>query len=295
MPPAMNVMTRIEQALGNAVAIGAAPGCPPRLAEAVRHAVFPGGARVRPRLCLAVAWACGDDDPAAADAAAAAIELMHCASLVHDDLPCFDDAPLRRGKPSVHKAFGEQLAVLAGDALIVLAFETLARGLTASPQRLPPLLLILSQSVGLPLGIIAGQALESESQVALEAYHQGKTGSLFAAATMAGAVAAGGEADAWRTLGERIGEAYQVADDIRDVAASLEDLGKPVGQDDAHGRPSAARELGVQGAVRRLDQLVAEAVASIPPCPGVTQLQALIQSEVRRILPAGLAPQSQVA
>ena len=87
---------------------------------------FPGGARIRPRLCLAVAQACGEDQPAVTDAAAAAIELLHCASLVHDDLPCFDDAPIRRGKPSVHRAFGEQLAVLAGDALIVLAFETLA-------------------------------------------------------------------------------------------------------------------------------------------------------------------------
>ena len=93
----------------------------------LRYAVFPGGARIRPRLCLAVAQACGEDQPAVTDAAAAAIELLHCASLVHDDLPCFDDAPLRRGKPSVHRAFGERLAVLAGDALIVLAFETLAR------------------------------------------------------------------------------------------------------------------------------------------------------------------------
>ena len=110
-------------------------GCPPRLADALRYAVFPGGARIRPRLCLAVAPACGDDDPAASDAAAAAIELLHCASLVHDDLPCFDDADLRRGRPSVHRAFGEPLAVLAGDALIVLAFETLARGARRCARR----------------------------------------------------------------------------------------------------------------------------------------------------------------
>jgi geranylgeranyl pyrophosphate synthase len=96
-----------------------------KLAAAMRHAVFPGGARIRPQLCLAVARACGDSDPALADAAAAAIELLHCASLVHDDLPCFDDAPLRRGRASVHCAFGERLAVLAGDALIVQAFQTL--------------------------------------------------------------------------------------------------------------------------------------------------------------------------
>ena len=99
---------------------------PPLLAAAMRHAVFPGGARIRPQLCLAVARACGDAHPALADAAAAAIELLHCASLVHDDLPCFDDAATRRGQPSVHAAYGERLAVLAGDALIVLAFQTLA-------------------------------------------------------------------------------------------------------------------------------------------------------------------------
>ncbi|MEE7477910.1 polyprenyl synthetase family protein, partial [Methylobacterium hispanicum] len=117
---------RIETALEVAVSSAEAPGAPPLLAEAIRYAVFPGGHRIRPRLCLAVARACGDDDPEAADAAAVAIELLHCASLVHDDLPCFDDAPLRRGKPAVHVAYGPALAVLTGDALIVAAFEALA-------------------------------------------------------------------------------------------------------------------------------------------------------------------------
>ena len=124
----MDPMQRIEQALSAALTGTELPGGPPRLAAAVRHAVIPGGARVRPRLCVAVALACGDDDPALTDATAAALELLHCASLVHDDLPCFDDSPLRRGVPSVHSAFGERLAVLAGDALIVLAFQLLAPG-----------------------------------------------------------------------------------------------------------------------------------------------------------------------
>lgn len=144
----MDAATRIEQALTVAVARAGGPGCPPRLAEAVRHAVFPRGARIRPRLTLAVAEACGGDDPGAADAAAAAIELLHCASLVHDDLPCFDDAATRRGKPSVHRAFGEPLAVLAGDALIVLAFQTLARGAVQAPDRLAALVMTLGQAVG---------------------------------------------------------------------------------------------------------------------------------------------------
>ena len=107
---------RIEQALQAALATVAVPSCPPRLLAAMHHSVFPAGARVRPRLTLAVAAACGEDDPGATDAAACAIEFMHCASLVHDDLPCFDDAATRRGVPTVHKAFGEPLAVLAGDA-----------------------------------------------------------------------------------------------------------------------------------------------------------------------------------
>src|SRR6201995_4501313 len=131
----MDVATRIERALNEAVGLSDQPGCPPRLAAAMRAAVFPKGARVRPRLCHAVARACGDDEPKATEAAGAAIELLHCASLVHDDLPCFDDAALRRGKPSVHTAFGQRLAVLAGDGLIALAFEALGRAGDRAPQR----------------------------------------------------------------------------------------------------------------------------------------------------------------
>src|SRR5262249_58610889 len=119
--------TRVVCALHELGGWAARPACPRRLSAAMRGAVFPKGARVRPRLCHAVASACGDDEPRATEAAGAAIELLHCASLVHDDLPCFDDAALRRGRPSVHAAFGEPLAVLAGDALIVLAFQAMAR------------------------------------------------------------------------------------------------------------------------------------------------------------------------
>src|SRR5215208_7414616 len=110
---AMDAVSRIERTLSASLERVDTQGAPPLLAAAMHHAVFPRGARIRPRLCLAVAAACGGDDPAAADAAAAAIELMHCASLIHDDLPCFDNADMRRGRPSVHRAFGEPLAVLA--------------------------------------------------------------------------------------------------------------------------------------------------------------------------------------
>jgi geranylgeranyl diphosphate synthase type II len=285
----MEPMSRIERALNVAVGRAEAPGCPPLLAAAMRHAVFPRGARIRPRLCLAVAMACGDDAPDMADAAAAAIELLHCASLVHDDLPCFDNADTRRGKPSVHRAFGEPLAVLAGDALIVLAFQTLAYAAGCAPQRLPALMLTVGRSVGVPCGIVAGQAWECETAADLAQYQREKTGALFAAATVSGAAAAGAEAECWRLLGERLGEAYQVADDIRDVASTSAELGKPIGQDAALGRPSAVQELGLDGAIARLEELAEGAVAAVPSCPGANGLRAHILSETRRLLPKELA------
>jgi geranylgeranyl diphosphate synthase type II len=288
----MPSVTRIEQALEAAVATATTPGCAPLLAAAVRHAVFPGGARIRPRLCLAVARACGDDQPALSDAAAVALELLHCASLVHDDLPCFDDAPTRRGKPSVHRAFGERIAVLAGDALIVLAFQTLARGAATSPRRLAALVNIVARAVGMPGGIVAGQAWESESHVGLAEYQRAKTGVLFGAATMAGAESAGAEAAPWRLLGERLGEAFQVADDLRDVLATEDELGKPIGQDKRLGRPSAVGQMGVEGATAHLKRLITEAVDSIPQCSGAAGLKTLIQLEAQRFLPPRLAQQA---
>ena len=285
----MDAVARIERTLNAAIERAEAPGAPPRLAAAMRHAVFPRGARIRPRLCLAVAAACGDDHPAVSDAAAAAIELLHCASLVHDDLPCFDDAATRRGRKSVHVAFGEELAVLAGDALIVLAFETLARGAARSPRRLAALLRCVAQSVGAPRGIVAGQAWECESAVSLTDYQRSKTGSLFVAATVAGAIAAGAEPEPWRMLGATLGEAYQVADDLRDILCDEEELGKPIGQDAARLRPNAAALLGIGGAKNRLEQLVRAAVESIPPCPGAVELRATIKAQTSQFFPRQLA------
>ncbi|MFN0218718.1 MAG: polyprenyl synthetase family protein [Hyphomicrobium sp.] len=285
----MDATTRIEKALELAIERAEAPESPPKLAAALRYAVFPGGARIRPRLCLAVAAACGDDQPGLTDSAAAAIELLHCASLVHDDLPCFDAAELRRGKPTVHKAFGESQAVLVGDALIVMAFEGLARGAALIPARLPGLLMTIARSTGMPNGIIAGQAWEDEPNIQLSRYHKAKTGSLFAASTVAGALAAGAEPDRWRLLGERLGEAYQVADDIHDLLTASEDMGKPSGQDAAHNRPSATAELGLSGAVDRLQQLLSEAVGSIPPCPGAQELRGIIMAASKAFVPKGVA------
>lgn len=285
----MDIKSRLETALAGALDGACTQPCPPRMTEAMRYAVFPGGHRIRPRLALAVSWACGEDDVQAADAAAAAIELLHCASLVHDDMPCFDDAALRRGKPSVHKAYGEPTALLVGDALIVLAFEVLAKGAARRPRRLADLTRIVARAVGAPGGICAGQAWECEPFVEIGAYHRAKTGALFAGATMAGAVAAGQPGEAWRAFGELIGEAFQVADDISDAAARPEMIGKPVGQDAAFGRPNAARELGIGGALSKLDDLAGRAVAAIPSCPGETALKGLVLKETRSFLPKELA------
>jgi geranylgeranyl diphosphate synthase, type II len=282
---------RIEAALKASLLGGQSLGHPPRLAAAMRHAVFPGGARIRPKLVLAVALACGEDDPALTDAAAASIELLHCASLVHDDLPCFDDAATRRGLPSVHRAYGERLAVLAGDALIVAAFQVLAERTRCHLSRLPALMQTISRGVGMPMGIVAGQAWECEPQVSLREYQQAKTGALFAAATMAGAQAAGAQASPWRSLGEQLGLTYQVADDIRDVALGSEVLGKPSGQDLALGRPSVARELGLEGAIVEFQRLVGLTLSAVPACPGEAFLRSLIRREADRLVPRTLLPE----
>ena len=279
--------TRIETALATAIAKAEA-GAPPALASAIRFAVFPGGARVRPRLCLAVAKACGDDAPQLADAAAASIEFLHCASLVHDDLPCFDNAAVRRGKPSVHRAFGEPLAVLVGDALIVLSFETLIQMSAAAPERLLPLLTTLARAAGAPQGLVAGQAWESEPRPPIEEYHRAKTGSLFAAATMAGALAAGCDPAPWRLMGEKLGEAYQVADDLLDAIAQPHEAGKPTLRDADLARPSAVTGWGVDGAVTRLRWLVAQAVESVPECTASDPLRALVLKLADRLVPAQL-------
>ncbi|MEE4236072.1 MAG: polyprenyl synthetase family protein [Anderseniella sp.] len=286
----MDEIARIEQTLEAVIERATAADCPPLLAGAVRHAVFPGGARIRPRLCLAVAAACAEDIPDLTDAAASAIELLHCASLIHDDLPCFDDADIRRGKPSVHVAYGEPCAVLAGDAMIIMAFELLGRQIQTSlePRRVAEIIRIIAGSVGMPRGITAGQAWELEPTTGLVDYQRAKTGSLFAASTEAGAAAAGFECSQWRQLGECLGEAYQVADDIRDVAGTVEEIGKPIGQDVTHGRPSAVAQLGMDGAKARLKRLVGEAMASIPDCPGRDELRIEIAHQSRRFIPREL-------
>ncbi|WP_135447136.1 polyprenyl synthetase family protein [Tabrizicola caldifontis] len=290
----MDLFPRIDAALREAVRLAQGPDgeTPQRLAAALDHATMSGGARVRPTILLSVALACGDDRPGLSDAAAAALELIHCASLVHDDLPAFDNADLRRGKPSVHRAYGEPVAILAGDSLIVLAFEVLARAGIIAPDRGLRLVCNLAQRTGMPGGICAGQGWESEPLVNLGAYHRAKTGSLFVAATQMGAIAAGQEPEPWEELGARIGEAFQVADDLKDALLTEAETGKPAGQDAVHGRPNAVALMGVQGAVRHLKDILGGAIASIPACPGEARLAGMVRAYAERMTPVNLGAQA---
>ena len=288
----MSLMERTERALSRHFELACGSGAPPRLVQAMRHAVFSGGARIRPQLCMAVAVACGDDRAELTDAAAVALELMHCASLVHDDMPAFDDADTRRGRPTVHKAFSEPLALLAGDGLIVMAYQVLLQAGAGQSERLLPLMDNLTRGVGLPAGIVAGQAWECESAADLSQYQRAKTGALFVSATCAGAISSGSDPSPWAPLGDFLGEAYQVADDIRDVLVDADSLGKPAGQDALHARPSAAHALGLEGAIAHFQSLIDRAGASIPVCSCRDMLRQLVLREAERLVPAALCEQA---
>jgi geranylgeranyl diphosphate synthase, type II len=274
----MDAEVSFETVLSEAVIAASPVDCPPLLKEALHYAVFPGGARIRPKLVQAVARACGAGAPGAVMAAASAIELLHCASLVHDDLPCFDDASVRRGKVSVHVRFGERIAVLAGDALIAQSFGVVAD--------YPALVRIMAEAAS---GICAGQAWECEPTMDVARYQRAKTGSLFAACTMMGAAVAERSPHVWRACGMQIGEAFQVADDLRDVGGNAGEIGKPTGQDAAHGLPNMVSQLGYEGATNHFEALLAQVVESVPDCPGRVALGQQIVAVSRAMVPKHLA------
>jgi geranylgeranyl diphosphate synthase type II len=282
---------RIEAAIQRHICSAAVNGpAPSGLHKAIDYSVFPGGARIRPVILTSVALACGDDQPATTDAAAAALEFIHCASLVHDDLPCFDNAPTRRGKPTVHRQFSETTAVLAGDSLIVGAFTTLTSQPDVDARRACSLVAHLANYTGFPNGICAGQAWEDEDAIDLKSYHLSKTGALFIAATQMGAIAAGHDPDPWQELGARIGQAFQIADDLMDVVCADQDMGKPSGQDAKNNRPNAVSEHGVDGAKQLLNDILGGAIASIPSCPGEAELAKMVQLQSSRLMSVNRQP-----
>lgn len=261
---------------------------PPKLKKAIRHALFPLGGMVRPKLSLAVAQANGNEDWDLAMSGAVAVEFLHNASLVHDDLPCFDDALLRRGKPSVHTAYGEDVAVLTGDGLIAAAFETIAENGSKNPMKTSRMLLELARALGSSRGLVAGQAWEIETRADVSLVHSYKTSALFEAAAVFGAISADVDEEPWRRLAYIIGQAYQSADDLMDTMGSTMLSGKSSGRDSVLGRPNAVFAFGLQGAVDRHEKLMHQALEAVPECKGQQELLELVTKIMLRLCPPGL-------
>jgi geranylgeranyl diphosphate synthase, type II len=227
---------RVEEALRRLVPPESTP--PESIHKAMRYSLFAGGKRIRPILCIAAAQAVSDS-PAGIESAACALELIHTYSLIHDDLPALDNDDLRRGRPTCHKVFGEAIAILAGDALLTLAFQVLAQ-LDCEPERKTRLIEELALAAGTVDGMIGGQVhdLEGEGEhptaALLEAIHRAKTGALLKASLRMGAIYAGANDDQLQALscyGEHIGLAFQIVDDVLDVEQPSEALGKTAGKD----------------------------------------------------------------
>jgi geranylgeranyl diphosphate synthase type II len=212
---------------------------PETIHRAMRYSLFAGGKRIRPILCLEAARAVSDA-PDGAPTAACALEFVHTYSLIHDDLPALDNDDYRRGKLTCHKVFGEAMAILAGDALLTLAFETLSAMDSIPADRKARMIAELATAAGTVGGMIAGQVadLEGEGQTPsaalLESIHRAKTGALLRASLRLGAICVGAGAEQYKALsgyGEHIGLAFQIVDDILDVEQSTETLGKTAGKD----------------------------------------------------------------
>jgi geranylgeranyl diphosphate synthase type II len=252
--------TRVEKALSARMA-ELAVRAPKRLAEAMGYSLLAGGKRLRPVLCLAFAEAvAGSTSRGPAEAAACAVEMIHTYSLIHDDLPAMDDDDLRRGRPTNHKMYGEAMAILAGDALLTDAFLGLSQ----------PLAQELALAAG-SAGMVGGQVLDiAEDRPAEEAYllrlHRAKTGALIKCACRMGAIAGGGSDSALaaaETYGDAVGLGFQIADDILDVTASAEAMGKPTGADAAAGRHTFPAVVGLERSRALASEQVQRAIAAI--------------------------------
>ena len=260
----------------------------PRILEAMRYSLLDGGKRLRG--CI-VMWCCeiihGQTNENA-ELAAAAIEMVHCYSLIHDDLPAMDDDNFRRGKPSSHKAFDEATAILAGDGLLTYAFEILSR---AKPEKAAvSMILALAQAAG-PAGMIAGQMADIEAENAvpaldkLEYIHNNKTAKMFAASAVMGALAAGAndrQIENFRQFGLKSGLCFQIADDILDVESTGQQLGKTAGKDAAQGKMTYPALMGIEKARQIKEKLTAEAVESLKSFDNADILVELVEYLLKR-------------
>ncbi len=250
---------------------------PARLTSAMRYSLFAGGKRIRPVLCLAAAEAAGGREEDALFAACA-LEMVHTYSLIHDDLPAMDDDDLRRGRPTCHRAFDEATAVLAGDALLTLAFEVLAdpaEGKSLDPAARLRMVRELSVAAGWR-GMVGGQQADMEGEgkdpdfPTLEYIHTHKTGALLRAAVLLGGLAAGAGDEVMKALaafGGKAGLAFQVVDDILDLTATTEDLGKDAGSDEERKKMTYPALFGLEESRLRAKSLIEEAKAALAPVP----------------------------
>ena len=247
---------------------------PPRLTDAMRHGTLNGGKRLRPFLLVESARAVSGEADEGVARVAAALECIHCYSLIHDDLPAMDDDDLRRGRPTVHRAYDDATAILAGDALMTIAFDLIASRETALPDAVrAELVAMLSRASGVG-GMAGGQmldllaesdALDENGVMRLQAM---KTGALIRFACEGGAVAGGAggaERDALRRFGETVGLAFQLADDLLDVTQTAEAMGKATGKDAGQGKGTLVALRGIDWTRERLDTLVGEAEAILEP------------------------------
>ena len=246
---------------------------PSELHSAMRYSVLAGGKRLRPALCIA-AYSIYHDNREAILPVASALELAHTYSLIHDDLPAMDDDDYRRGMPSCHKKFGEATAILAGDALLTLTFETMASCTHFEAARLNQAIVRLSRALGTRDGMISGQVLDLAAEgrdlsvSELEEIHRSKTGALLSASVWIGAWLAGAgtvDLDALLRFGQRIGLAFQIVDDVLDVTESRETLGKTAGKDRERRKATYPALLGVDQSRRHVRELTEQAREAVIP------------------------------
>jgi geranylgeranyl diphosphate synthase type II len=244
---------------------------PTSIHRAMRHSVFAGGKRLRPILCMEGARVIAGNLPAGVEDLGAALEMLHTYSLIHDDLPALDNDDLRRGRPTCHKAFGEAIAILAGDALQTQAYETLAR-LRCSADARVRIIEEIARGTGTVDGMIGGQVVDLEAEhtrpdlAMLEYIHRAKTAALITASVVSGGLYAGAPDDALanlRSFGQKIGLAFQIVDDVLDVTQTSEQLGKTAGKDMAAEKATYPSLFGVDESLKRADALVNEACASL--------------------------------
>jgi len=249
------------------------PERPEQLREAMRYSLLAGGKRLRPILCLAACGLAGGEVSLAMPTAVA-LEMVHTMSLIHDDLPAMDDDALRRGQPANHVKFGEATAILAGDALLTRAFEMVSRRSPGvPPDRLLAVVAELSLAAGAP-GLVGGQVVDLDCEGksvdlgTLEYIHLHKTGALLRASVICGALIAGADQpmlDGLCTYARGIGLAFQIIDDILDVTASSEVLGKTAGKDLEADKTTYPKLLGLESSRRRADQLIGAAKEALSP------------------------------